>query len=117
MNGWSTIGAMSEFKYFGCVLDESDANVPECRRKVASERRVASAIRSLVSVRGIQLECARVLHDALLMPVLMYDSKQCFGKRRRDLELELYRWTTSEKGLVLGVWIESRMHGYGSYAE
>ena len=80
MNGWSTIGAMSEFKYFGCVLDESDANVPECRRKVASERRVASAIRSLVSVRGIQLECARVLHDALLMPVLLYGSETMVWK-------------------------------------
>ena len=36
---------VSEFKYLGCVLDESDG--VECRRKVASGRRVVGAIRSL----------------------------------------------------------------------
>ena len=37
---------VSEFKYFGCILDEAGA---ECRRKVASGRRVTSTIRSLVN--------------------------------------------------------------------
>ena len=32
-------------------------------RKVASERRVAGAIRSLVNARSLQLQCARVLHE------------------------------------------------------
>ena len=36
---------VSEFKYLGCVLDEAEFN-----RKVASRRRVAGAIRSLVNV-------------------------------------------------------------------
>ena len=31
------------------------------RRKVASERMVASTIRTLVNARGLQLECARVI--------------------------------------------------------
>ena len=44
----------------------------ECSRKVVSGIRVAGAIRSLVNDRGLQLECARVLHETLLMPVLMY---------------------------------------------
>ena len=39
----------------------------ECHKKVASGRRVAGAIRSLVIVRDLQLESARVL----LVPVLM----------------------------------------------
>ena len=30
----------------------------QCRRNVASGRRVAAAIRSLVNARGLQLECA-----------------------------------------------------------
>ena len=34
-----------EFKYFGCVLDKSGTDGAECSRKVASERRVAGAIR------------------------------------------------------------------------
>ena len=39
---------VSEFKYMGSVLDESGTDEAECRRKVASGRRVAGAIRSLV---------------------------------------------------------------------
>ena len=37
-----------EFKYLGCVLDESGTDEVECHRKVESERRIAGAIRSLV---------------------------------------------------------------------
>ena len=45
-------------KYLGCVLDESGTDGTECSRKVASERRVLGAIRSLVNARDLQLECA-----------------------------------------------------------
>ena len=39
----------SEFQYLECVLDESGTDGAECSRKVASGRRVAGAIRSLVN--------------------------------------------------------------------
>ena len=61
-------------------MDESGTDGAECSRKVASGKRVAGAIRSLVNGRDLQLECVRVLHETLLVTVLMY------GKRRRDLE-------------------------------
>ena len=48
---------VSEFKYLGCVLKESDKNGADYCRKVASGRRVASAIRSLVNARDLQVEC------------------------------------------------------------
>ena len=38
---------------------------------MASGRRVSDASRSL---KGLQLECAKVLHKTLLVPVLMYDN-------------------------------------------
>ena len=60
---------VSEFKTLGCVLDESGTYEAECSRKVVSGRRVADAIRSL------QLECARVLNESLLVPVLTYGSE------------------------------------------
>ena len=63
---------VSEFKYLGCILDESGTEETECRRKVASGWRVAGATRSLVNARGLQLECPRVLHEALFVPVFMY---------------------------------------------
>ena len=66
---------VSEFKYFGCVLDESDTDKAQCSRKVASGRRVAGPIRSLVNARSLQHECARVLHESLLLSVLMYGSE------------------------------------------
>ena len=53
----------SEFKYLGCVLDESGTDEVECSRKVVSGRRVAGAIRSLVNARSLQLECAWFLHE------------------------------------------------------
>ena len=79
---WIYLEHVSEFKYLGCVLDESGTNWAECSRKVASGRKVAGAIRSLVKARDLQLECARVLHKTLLVPVLMYDSKTMLWKER-----------------------------------
>ena len=40
-----------------------------------SERRIAGTIRSLVNDRGFQLECTRVLHESVLVPVLIYVSE------------------------------------------
>ena len=33
---------------------------------------VGGVIRSLVNATGLQLECSRLLHEALLLPVLLY---------------------------------------------
>ena len=44
-----------EFKYLGCVLDESGTDEAECNRKVASGMRVAGTIRSLVNAKSLQL--------------------------------------------------------------
>ena len=56
-------------------MEESGTDEAECRRKVVSGRRVAGAFRSLVNARGLQLEFGRVLHETLLVPVIMYGSK------------------------------------------
>ena len=54
----------------------------ECNRKVASRRRVAGAIRSLINARDLQLECARGLHETLLVPVLMYGSDSMIWREK-----------------------------------
>ena len=46
---------VSEFKYLGYVLDESDVDGAECCRKVVSGRKVSGFIRYLVNARGLQL--------------------------------------------------------------
>ena len=40
-----------------------------------SGREVSSAIRSLVNDRSLQLRYTRVLHEALLLPIILYDSE------------------------------------------
>ena len=42
---------------------------------MASGRRVLGAIRPLVNTKDLQLECVRILHETLLLPVLMYESE------------------------------------------
>ena len=66
---------VSKFKYLGYILDESGTDEAEYSRKVASGRRVAGAIISLVNARSLQLECARILDESLLVPFFTYDSE------------------------------------------
>ena len=51
---------------------------------MASGRNVASVIRSLINTRDLQLECVRVLHETLLVPVLMYGSETMLWKEERS---------------------------------
>ena len=56
---------------------------------MASRRKVTGKEHQVRSYdRDFQLEYARVLHETLLVPVLMCRVRQCFGKRRRDLDLD-----------------------------
>ena len=53
-------------------MNESSTDEAEGRRNVVDGGRSADAIRSLVNDRGLQLECARILHESLLVSVLMH---------------------------------------------
>ena len=64
-------------------MDEPDTNEAECsRKKVMSGRRVAGAIRSLINARCLQPECARVLHESSLVPVLTYGSETMIWREK-----------------------------------
>ena len=52
------------------------------RGKVESERKVAGIIRSLVNVMGLQLQCARVLHQTFLAHVLIYGNETMIWKEK-----------------------------------
>src|SRR5678816_2452184 len=54
---------------------EKGAYDAECSRKVVNGRKVVGAIKSLVNVKGLSLECARVLHESMLLTVLLYSSE------------------------------------------
>ena len=72
---------VSEFKYLGCVLNESGTDGTDCNRKVVSGRRVAGAIAVLVNARNLELEsCMKhCLYLFLCMAV-----RKFYGRRRRD---------------------------------
>ena len=63
-------------------MDESGTDGKECNRKVASGRRVAGALSFLVNAKDLQLECARVLHETLLVPILIYGSETMLWKEK-----------------------------------
>ena len=54
---------VSEFKYLGCVLNESGTDGAECFRNGASGWKAAGSIRSLVNARNLQLECASLARE------------------------------------------------------
>ena len=61
---------------------------------MVSERRVAGSIRFLVNAMNLQLECARVLHETLLLPVLMYDNENVI-----EGEGVIYNWCCTDEQL------------------
>ena len=68
----------------GYVLDELGTVEAECSSKVTSGRRVASTIRFLVNTMRLQLECAWVSREALLVPIFMYGMETMLWKDERS---------------------------------
>ena len=80
---------ISEFKYLGCVLDEAGTDGAEYSKKVASGRRAAGAIRSLVNDRDLHTEWAKVLHETFLVPILTYGNEE--RSEIRALQMDNFR--------------------------
>ena len=66
---------------------ESGTDEAECSTKVASGRRVARAIRSLVKGRILQLECVRGLHESLLVHVLAFGSETIIWRKKEKFRI------------------------------
>ena len=54
----------------------------QCRRKGVNGHKIAGAIRSLVNAIDLQLECARLLHEKFLVPILIYDNDSMLWKEK-----------------------------------
>ena len=82
-------------KYLGCVLGEFGTDIAKCHRNVVSGRKVAVAIMSLINARGLQLECVKVEHEALLVPVQLYGNKTQRSEKEksriRPVQLDNFR--------------------------
>ena len=73
---------VQNFKYLGSVLNEKGNDEADCDNKVLHGRKMAGAIRSLVNVKGMSVECARILHESILVPTLVYGSETMVWKER-----------------------------------
>ena len=60
---------------------------------------MAGVIRSLVNARDLQLECTRVLHETLLVPVLTYGSKTILWKEKERSRIR-YVQMDNFRGLI-----------------
>ena len=88
------------------MMIERFAEICEIRNlKVNGYKSTVSSVRRVAGARNLQLQCAMVLHESLLVPVLTYEG------RRRGLGLGLYSSTSSEVCYVSGDWIKSRIKG------
>ena len=92
---------MSEFKYLYMFLDELGTDEAECCTKVVSGMRVA-----------------RVLHETLLVPVLMYGSETVIWKERsriRPVQMDSLRGLLDIKRMdrVPNAWIKELWFGKG----
>ena len=83
----------------------------ECSWEVASGRKVAGAIKSLVNARSLQFECARVLHESLLVPVLSYGSKKKIWKEEEKYRIRAVQMDNLRGLLSIMRMVKFRMHG------
>ena len=90
------------------VLWVNQVEMMQCRRKVASGKKTTGVIRSLINARILQLECARVLHESLLVSVFTYSSETRIWREKERSRV----WAVLMDNLRgLGGWIVSGMHG------
>ena len=91
------------------VFWTNEVQMRQCSRRVASRRRVAGAIRSLINARSLQLECTRVLQDSLLLPVLTYGSETILREKERSraVQMDNFRGLLGIRRMdkVLNAWI------------
>ena len=63
---------------------------------MASERKVAVVIRSLVNARDLQFECTRVLHETLPVPALLYVSETMIWREKERSRIRAIQMDTSK---------------------
>ena len=75
-----------------------------------SGRRVASDIRYLVNVRGLQFQCARVLHESELVLILIYGDETMIWKEKERSRIRAVQMGNLRSFWVSGEWIKCRIY-------
>ena len=75
------LGYVSEFKDIS-FFSTNQVQMSQCSRKVSRGRKFAGAFKSLVNVKGQQLECGKALLETLLVSFLIYNSEKIILKEK-----------------------------------
>ena len=86
-------------------MNQTCTDEAEYNRRMVSRRRVTGTIRSLVNVKGLQLEHGRVLHELLLISVLLYSSEKMIWKEKERsriwaVQMEDFRGLVSIRRMI-----------------
>ena len=60
-------------------------------------RRIADAIMTLVNARELQFDCARILHETLLVPALMYGNETILLKEKESFRVRSVQMDNLER--------------------
>ena len=66
----------------------SGTDEAECSRKVVSGRREVGTVKSLVNATSLKLQCARVLNQSLLVPVLTYSRETMIWREKERSKIK-----------------------------
>ena len=83
------------------MLDKKGVDDIKCGSKVSNGRQVAGAIESLVKARRLSFERNRVVHESMLLPVVMYGSKEMVWSQNYRSEVQTVQMNYLRR--VLGV--------------
>ena len=64
----------------------------------------------LVNDRSLKFECARVLHESLLMPVLTWGRETVIWREKERSRIRAVQMNNLRGLLLSGEWIKSQMH-------
>ena len=59
------------------------------------------SIKSLINARGLQPECVRVVHEALLMPVLLYGNETRIWREKEGSRIRVVQMDNVKGPLVI----------------
>jgi hypothetical protein len=69
------IEVVDKFCYLGCMLSKDGTGSEEIDSRVMKGRSVSGAIKKLVKEKHLSIQCARALHEGVLLPTLLYGNE------------------------------------------
>ena len=84
------------FKYLGSVFEKRGGCENDVNQRVIQGKKVGGIVRNLVKRNGLSVECARTIHEVVLVPTLLYGSETVYLKERdisriRAVEMDCLR--------------------------